>query len=107
MSLHFVTVLGLHFVTGTISQTDSVNGTRMSSQKGLGWSWHSSSSTSFSTYSTTHLSGLEHSFLSTKVQTFSSTCLFWFLTTHLHFSTSSGAQTLVGVILETVLQVVM
>ena len=33
----------------------------MSSQKGLGWSWHSSSSTSFSTYSTTHLSGLEHS----------------------------------------------
>ena len=35
--------------------------TWMSSQKGLGWSWHSSSSTFFSTYSTTHLSGLEHS----------------------------------------------
>ena len=35
--------------------------TWMSSQKGLGWSWHTSFSTSFSTYSTTHLSGLEHS----------------------------------------------
>merc|ERR1719471_2673289 len=56
------------------------------------------------TFSTTHLCTSLHSFLTTLVHTFSSTCLLTLRITHRHFFTSSGAHTLVGVTLVTLLQ---
>merc|ERR1719189_1297781 len=104
LSLHLVTVTGLQVSTGTIVQTFSLNGTLMSSQKGAGSNEHCSSCSSRGTFSTTHLCTSLHSFLTTLVHTFSSTCLLTLRITHRHFFTSSGAHTLVGVTLVTLLQ---
>merc|ERR1719208_529315 len=94
----------MHVSTGTILHTFSLNGTLMSSQKGAGSKEHFSSCSSRGTFSTTHLCTSLHSFLTTLVHTFSSTCLLTLRITHRHFFTSSGAHTLVGVTLVTLLQ---